>query len=221
MAGRIHRAALKILPSKKTTRHIVESLARWRSHLARNALPRADCRVGLQHQPVLGLESCAVAAAGSIVPSITLTKPPACASSEVLMYSIMASSCSSVRSLIGLLCSTLCSRGTCAFGLGNVDSRVDQCNCQLREPGNIAVAPLRDKHIIASLYKAVLGKCSQECFEFPLGWRRCAQMTDAPHSLGLLRTRRERPRCRAAERRDEFAPSHVLPSPIGERFSRS
>src|SRR6516165_5269726 len=33
------------------------SLARWRSHLARNALPRADCRVGLQHQPVLGLGS--------------------------------------------------------------------------------------------------------------------------------------------------------------------
>src|SRR5262249_30054177 len=60
----------------------------------------------------LGLRACAVAAAGSIVPSITLTEPPACASSEVLMYSIMASSCSSVRSLIGLLCSTLCSRGT-------------------------------------------------------------------------------------------------------------
>jgi hypothetical protein len=34
------------------------------------------------------------------------------ASSGVLMYSIMASSCSSVRSLIGLLCWTLCSRGT-------------------------------------------------------------------------------------------------------------
>src|SRR5215831_8377944 len=40
---------------------------------------------------------------GSIIPSITLTGPPACASSEVLMYSIMASSSSSVRSLIGLL----------------------------------------------------------------------------------------------------------------------
>src|SRR5262249_8859988 len=43
---------------------------------------------------------------GSIIPSITLTGPPACASSEVLMYSIMASSCSSVSSLSGLLCST-------------------------------------------------------------------------------------------------------------------
>jgi AraC-like DNA-binding protein len=48
---------------------------------------------------------------GSIIPSITLTGPPACAASEVSMYSIMASSCSSVSSLIKLRCSTLCSRG--------------------------------------------------------------------------------------------------------------
>src|SRR6516162_9437215 len=59
----------------------------------------------------LGLRACAVAAAGSIVPSITLTDPPACASSEVLMYSIMASSSWSDRLLITSLCSTLCSRG--------------------------------------------------------------------------------------------------------------
>jgi len=31
---------------------------------------------------------------------------------------------------------------------------------------------------------------------------------DVPHPLGLLRTRRERPRCRAADERDEFAPFH-------------
>src|SRR5262245_40939277 len=48
---------------------------------------------------------------GSFIPSITLTGPRACAASEVSMYSIMASSCSSVRSLSGLLCWTLCSRG--------------------------------------------------------------------------------------------------------------
>jgi hypothetical protein len=41
---------------------------------------------------------------GSIIPSISLTERPACAASEVSMYSIMASSCSSVRSLSGLLC---------------------------------------------------------------------------------------------------------------------
>src|SRR5262249_21249392 len=40
--------------SKKTTRHIFRSRARWQSDLARNALPRADCRVGLQHHSVLG-----------------------------------------------------------------------------------------------------------------------------------------------------------------------
>ena len=37
---------------------------------------------------------------------------------------------------------------------------------------------------------------------------------DAPHAVALLRTRRERPRRRAAEERDEFAPpdfEHRLP----------
>jgi hypothetical protein len=32
---------------------------------------------------------------------------------------------------------------------------------------------------------------------------------NAPHPLGLLRTRRQRPRSRAAEERDELAPSDV------------
>jgi hypothetical protein len=36
-----------------------------------------------------------------------------------------------------------------------------------------------------------------------------AKHTDAPHPLGLLRARRERPRHRhAAEQRDEIAPPH-------------
>src|SRR5262245_1154469 len=39
------------------TRHTVRSRPRRRWHLARHALARADCRVGLQHQPVLGLGS--------------------------------------------------------------------------------------------------------------------------------------------------------------------
>src|SRR5262249_18939836 len=47
---------------------------------------------------------------GSIVPSIIFADAPACAASEVSMYSIMASSCSSDRFLITLLCSILCSR---------------------------------------------------------------------------------------------------------------
>jgi hypothetical protein len=34
---------------------------------------------------------------------------------------------------------------------------------------------------------------------------------DAPHSIGLLlRARRERPRCRAAEQRDEVATPHLI-----------
>src|SRR5262249_61503010 len=60
----------------------------------------------------LGLGACAVAAAGSIDPSITLTEPPACGSSNVCRYSTTASSPWSDRLLIPLLCSTLCSRGT-------------------------------------------------------------------------------------------------------------
>jgi hypothetical protein len=48
---------------------------------------------------------------GSIIPSITLIEPLACASSDVFRYSIMASSSWSDRLLITLLCSTLCSRG--------------------------------------------------------------------------------------------------------------
>ena len=35
------------------------------------------------------------------------------------------------------------------------------------------------------------------------------QHADAPHTLALLRARRERPRRRAAEKRDELAPPHV------------
>src|SRR5262245_56803149 len=36
---------------------------------------------------------------------------------------------------------------------------------------------------------------------------------DAPHLLGLLRARRERPRrCRATDERDELAPSHSISS---------
>jgi hypothetical protein len=35
---------------------------------------------------------------------------------------------------------------------------------------------------------------------------------DAPHPLGLLRSARQRPRRRAAEKRDEFAPFHSITS---------
>jgi hypothetical protein len=38
---------------------------------------------------------------------------------------------------------------------------------------------------------------------------KCVQKHDPPHSLRLLRVRRERPRGRAADQRDEIAPSHA------------
>src|SRR5262249_31599278 len=43
------------------------------------------------------------------------------------------------------------------------------------------------------------------------------QHTDAPHPFGLLRARRERARCRAAEQRDERAPPHSVPSSASAR----
>jgi hypothetical protein len=44
------------------------------------------------------------------------------------------------------------------------------------------------------------------------GWSRAHEHPDAAHALALLRARRERPRCRAAEKRDEFAPLHSITS---------
>jgi hypothetical protein len=38
-------------------------------------------------------------------------------------------------------------------------------------------------------------------------WSGPAQHADAPHTVALLRSRRERPSRRAAEERDELAPS--------------
>jgi hypothetical protein len=45
---------------------------------------------------------------------------------------------------------------------------------------------------------------------FRIAFRKIHQHANAPHPLALLRPRRERPsRCRASEKRDELAPSHV------------
>jgi hypothetical protein len=41
--------------------------------------------------------------------------------------------------------------------------------------------------------------------------RACGQQhADPPRAIGLLRARRERPRCRTAEKRDELAPFHSI-----------
>jgi len=49
---------------------------------------------------------------------------------------------------------------------------------------------------------------ARTCVRVVLGGRH--QHANPPHSLGLLRTRRERPYdCRAAEKRDELASPHI------------
>src|SRR5262245_20974853 len=45
---------------------------------------------------------------------------------------------------------------------------------------------------------------------FRIALRPAHQHADLPHPLGLLRARRERPRSRAAEQRDELAPLQVI-----------
>src|SRR5262249_28628930 len=47
---------------------------------------------------------------------------------------------------------------------------------------------------------------------FQIGRSRAHEHVDAPHSLAVLRARRERPRGRATEKHDELAAPHALPS---------
>src|SRR5262245_10212079 len=69
------------------------------------------------------------------------------------------------------------------------------------DPGVAAVGP-------AQLLET-LQECSVTGLRFPVVRSQAHYDADAPHALALLRTRRERPRSRAAEQRDELAPSHV------------
>jgi hypothetical protein len=109
MGSATYRAARK--GTEKTTRHIEDHPSGGDGTFGiRCRGPTAVSASSISR--FLGLGAGAMAAAGSAVPSITLTEPRACASSDVVRYSIIASSCSSVRFLSALLCSTLCSRGT-------------------------------------------------------------------------------------------------------------
>ena len=49
-------------------------------------------------------------------------------------------------------------------------------------------------------------KSGHACLVFGVLLSAGNEHADAPHALGLLRVRRQRPRSRAAEQRDEFAP---------------
>src|SRR5262249_61738759 len=54
-----------------------------------------------------------------------------------------------------------------------------------------------------------LAKCNDAGPHFGIILVIWMQECDAPHALSLLRPRRERPRRRAAEQRDELAPFHL------------
>ena len=82
------------------------------------------------------------------------------------------------------------------FGHDDIDTLIHQRDGKLGEPGDISVAPLRDKDKVAPLHVSMLSQCAQEGIEFVLRRRSGAQKSNAPHALGLLRARRERPRRR-------------------------
>src|SRR5262249_2861867 len=110
--GRIHRAARKILPFEEDDAPYRRDHSPAGGRILRGVRSLGPTAVSASSiSRFLGLGGCAVAGAGSIVPSVTLIEPLACSSSDVFRYSIMASSSSSDRLLITLLCSSLCSRG--------------------------------------------------------------------------------------------------------------
>src|SRR5262245_18704997 len=57
-----------------------------------------------------------------------------------------------------------------------------------------------------------LAKCNDPSQHFGIILGVWMQECDAPHALGLLRARRQRPRRRAAKQRDELAPPHSITS---------
>src|SRR5258708_37714958 len=70
------------------------------------------------------------------------------------------------------------------------------------------------------LSEPALQERSDASLSFHIGCIRAHEHPDAPHTLGLLRPRRKRPRRRAAEQRDEGAPLHVGP-PANQAAARA
>ena len=99
-----------------------------------------------------------------------------------------------------------------AFGHDDVDTGVDQRHRQFLQPDHIAVAPLRDQDEIAPLHVAMPGQPAQERPELALRRWPSSQVADAPHPLGLLRPRGERPSGSSADKRDEVASLHSITS---------
>src|SRR5262245_50163520 len=111
-AGRLPDSPrLRLQARQRWPRHAgVAALPRAQEHPAHGALHRNGAR---SLQELLALTAVGAGKLGVASPSITLAFAPAsrCASIS-LISSIERSICSVVMSLIALLCSTLCSRGT-------------------------------------------------------------------------------------------------------------
>ena len=94
----------------------------------------------------------------------------------------------------------------------------DEFSSQGRHTRGVAAAPTIVNQEIFALGPAEFSKpCSERCYVGLCYWVAFSlrqQHADAPHLLGLLRARRERPRRRrAAEQRDELAaPFHSITS---------
>src|SRR5215470_1283665 len=94
--------------------------------------------------------------------------------------------------------------GKGALGHDDIDVGIDQRHRKFRKSRDPTVAPLRDENVISSLHVVFLGQSTQKGLQVAFGRRCCAQISDAPYALRLLRARRERPRShRTAEQRDE------------------
>jgi hypothetical protein len=94
--------------------------------------------------------------------------------------------------------------------------QVDQLFRKHPHPVNIGGAPTNVDPQIAAIGPTQLLKPLREPGELGLSARivfvRVDQHADPPHAIGLLRSRHQRPRRRAAEPRDELPPSHGYPS---------
>jgi hypothetical protein len=100
-------------------------------------------------------------------------------------------------------------------GKGHDDVRLqrDQFHCGFASAIGTAGGPaVVDPHV-AAVDPTQLLQSLQERRDASLGYRMVLaerhEHANAPHPLRLLRPCRERPRCRAAEQRDELAPSRV------------
>src|SRR6516162_3977645 len=96
---------------------------------------------------------------------------------------------------------------------GQYDVRLEchQFGCILAHGCGIARAPaIVDADILPDGPTRLLQglrESGQECVPFSIVCRKRCKDTDAPHAIGLLRPRRERPCGRPAEQRDELAAS--------------